>query len=95
MTFAWLRLGRAGPALPWPGLVCPLVCPLVYPPDGPVLALVLSAAPSWLCRLCLCKKFVYCLLSRALPGREREREVERRREKRSLVLDGGTSFVIS
>lgn len=89
MTFAWLRLGRAGQALPWPGLVCPLV----YPPDGPVLALVLSAAPSWLCRLCLCKKFVYCLLSRALPGRERE--VERRREKRSLVLDGGTSFVIS
>lgn len=68
LGFDWVGLGRH-----CPGLVCALVCPLVYPPDGPVLALVLSAAPSWLCRLCLCKKFVYCLLSRALPGRERER----------------------
>lgn len=65
MTFAWLRLGRAGPALAWPGLSSGLSS------DGPVLALVLSAAPSWLCRLCLCKKFVYCLLSRALATRER------------------------
>lgn len=69
MTFAWLRLGRAGPALAWPGLSSGLSCSLSS--DGPVLALVLSAAPSWLCRLCLCKKFVYCLLSRALATRER------------------------
>lgn len=27
------------------------------------LTLVLSAASSWLCRLCLCKKFVYALRS--------------------------------
>lgn len=69
MTFAWLRLGRAGPALAWPGLSSGLSSSLSS--DGPVLALVLSAAPSWLCRLCLCKKFVYCLLSRALARRER------------------------
>lgn len=68
LSFDDFRLASIGSG--WAGLVCPLF----YPPDGPVLALVLSAAPSWLCRLCLCKKFVYCLLSRALPGRWEEGE---------------------
>lgn len=68
LSFDDFRLASIGSG--WAGTG--LVCPLVYPPDGPVLALVLSAAPSWLCRLCLCKKFVYCLLSRALPERWEE-----------------------
>lgn len=74
LSFDDFRLASIGSGWAGTGLVCPLVCPLLYPPDGPVLALVLSAAPSWLCRLCLCKKFVYCLLSRALPGRDEKGE---------------------
>lgn len=62
LSFDDFRLASICLAFPCP---FPRPCHVLYRsctgPVLPALALVLSAAPSWLCRLCLCKKFVYCL----------------------------------